>query len=64
MQEAVRRSAFLPHLSLSVDHKHRHGNVLAVDSRDDCSNVLQHSHAMEADDFLRNHMMHPACLFH
>ncbi len=43
---------------------HQHENVLAVDSRDGYSNVLQHSHAMEVDDYLHNYMMRLAYLLH
>ena len=63
-QEEVPHSSFSPHLSLSADHMHQHENVLAVDSRDGYSNVLQHSHAMEVDGYLHNYMMRLAYLLH
>ena len=61
-QEAVLYTDFLPHLSLLADQMHQRGNVSAVDNKDGYSNVLQHSHAMEADDFHHSHMMHLAYL--
>ena len=61
MLEAVSRIEISPHLLLSVAQMHQHGNVLAVDNRDGCSNGLQHSHAKEAVDLLHNCMMHLAC---